>query len=100
VPVRTFADWKDPVVGYAEVDLVAHCGDSVAGSFSYTLVLTDIASGWTECAALLVREGTLIVDAGPPPPSWGLIPASRYSARFRSHRDRYPRSSSSPRCSQ
>lgn len=63
VPVRTFADWKDPVVGYAEVDLVAHCGESVAGSFSYSLVLTDIASGWTECAALLVREGTLVVDA-------------------------------------
>ncbi|MGH7899017.1 MAG: integrase catalytic domain-containing protein, partial [Candidatus Binatia bacterium] len=63
VPVRTFADWKDPVPGYVEADLVAHCGESVAGSFSYTLVLTDIASAWTECVALLVREGTLIVDA-------------------------------------
>lgn len=63
VPIRTFADWKDPAVGYAEVDLVAHCGESVAGSFSHTLVVTDIASGWTESAALLVREGALIVDA-------------------------------------
>jgi hypothetical protein len=33
------------------------------GSFAHTLVLTDIASGWTECIALLVREGSLIVDA-------------------------------------
>jgi hypothetical protein len=41
---------------------VAHCGDSMAGSFSHTLVLTDIASGWTECIALLVRESTLVVD--------------------------------------
>jgi hypothetical protein len=26
------------------------------GSFVQTLVLTDIATGWTECAPLLVRE--------------------------------------------
>src|SRR5690348_9317798 len=37
--------------------------DSVAGSFASTLVLTDIASGWTECIALLVREASLVVDA-------------------------------------
>jgi hypothetical protein len=46
-----------------EVDLVAHCGDVAAGSFAHTLVLTDIASGWTECVALIVREGALVVDA-------------------------------------
>src|SRR4029079_15489953 len=28
-----------------------------------TLVLTDVASGWTECIALMVRESTLVVDA-------------------------------------
>ena len=56
VPVRTFADWNDPAPGFAEADLVAHCGESMAGSFASTLVLTDIASGWTECVALLVRE--------------------------------------------
>ena len=63
VPVRTFADWKEPLPGYMEGDLVAHCGWTVAGSFVQTLVLTDIASGWTECVALAVREGTLIVEA-------------------------------------
>jgi hypothetical protein len=63
VPVRTFADWKDPVPGYLEADLVAHSGESVAGSFVQSLVLTDIASGWTECVALFVREQTLIVEA-------------------------------------
>jgi len=51
------------VPGYLEADLVAHCGESVAGSFVQSLVLTDIASGWTECMALLVREQTLIVEA-------------------------------------
>ena len=62
VPVRTFADWKEPLPGYMEADLVAHCGDVAAGSFAHTLVLTDISSGWTECVALIVREGSLVVD--------------------------------------
>ena len=63
VPVRTFADWKDPQPGFMEADLVAHCGGSAAGSFVHTLTLTDVASGWTECTALIVREGTLVVEA-------------------------------------
>ena len=63
VPVRTFADWNEPEPGFVEGDLVAHCGSSMAGSFASTLVLTDIASGWTECIALLVREASLVVDA-------------------------------------
>jgi hypothetical protein len=63
IPVRTFADWHEPVPGFVEADLVVHCGESMAGSFASTLVLTDIASGWTECIALLVREGSLVVDA-------------------------------------
>ena len=63
VPVRTFADWHDPPPGYLEGDLVAHCGESAEGSFVQTLVLTDIATGWTECLPLVVREGTLVIDA-------------------------------------
>jgi hypothetical protein len=43
-----------------EMDMVAHCGKSVAGSHVHSLVLTDIASGWTEACALVVREQTLI----------------------------------------
>ena len=35
----------------------------MSGSFVWTLVLTDIASGWTECVPLLVREARLVVDA-------------------------------------
>jgi hypothetical protein len=44
VPVRTFSNWHEPAPGFLEVDLVAHCGESTAGSFIHTLVLTDIAS--------------------------------------------------------
>src|SRR3954449_9988308 len=60
VPVRTFADWDDPPPGFVEADLVAHSGPVARGSFIQTLVLTDIATGWTECAPLLVREQTLL----------------------------------------
>lgn len=60
IPVRTSADWKDPAPGFVEADLVAHSGSSARGSFIQTLVLTDIATGWTECAPLLVREQTLL----------------------------------------
>ena len=63
IPVRTFADWKEPAPGYMEADLVAHGGESMEGSFLHSLVLTDIASGWTECVALVVRAGALITEA-------------------------------------
>jgi hypothetical protein len=63
IPIRTFADWGEPLPGFLEGDLVAHCGESMAGSFAYTFVLTDIATGWTECVVLLVREGALVVNA-------------------------------------
>ena len=34
--------------GYVQVDTVAHCGGSMAGSFVWTLVMTDVATAWTE----------------------------------------------------
>jgi hypothetical protein len=61
VPVRTFSDWGDPPPGFVEADLVAHSGPSARGSFIQTLVLTDIATGWTECAPLLVREQSVLI---------------------------------------
>jgi hypothetical protein len=60
IPIRTSADWNDPAPGFVEADLVAHSGPSARGSFIQTLVLTDIATGWTECAPLIVREQTLL----------------------------------------
>jgi hypothetical protein len=45
-----------------EADLVAHSGPTVKGSFVQTLTLTDIATGWTECAPVLVREQTLLTE--------------------------------------
>ena len=61
IPVRTFSDWKEPEPGYLEIDLVAHCGGTVTGSYSSSLVVTDVCSGWTEAIPLLAREQSLVV---------------------------------------
>ena len=62
VAVRTFNDWDDPPPGFMEADLVAHSGPTAKGSFVQTLTLTDIATGWTECAPVLVREQKRLTD--------------------------------------
>lgn len=53
IKIRTFSEWNETGPGFFEGDLVAHCGDRVDGSFLNTLVLTDIASCWTEFAPIL-----------------------------------------------
>ena len=63
IPVRTFGDWNDPAPGNMEADFVCHCGERMIGSFVHTLVLTDIATGWTECIALAAREQHLVTEA-------------------------------------
>jgi len=62
IAVRTLGDWNDPAPGYFEMDRVAHCGTSPAGSYVHSLDLKDIASGWTETRAMMVREQTLVIE--------------------------------------
>jgi hypothetical protein len=63
IPIRTFADWNDPMPGYLEIDFVAHSGGSMYGNIIHTLVGTDITSGWTECIPLIAREQSIVVEA-------------------------------------
>lgn len=63
IPIRTHADWKDPALGFFEGDFVLHGGGSSSGSFAHTLVLTEVASGWTDFLALPAREQSLVVAA-------------------------------------
>jgi hypothetical protein len=64
IPVRTFADWRDPAPGFFEIDMVEHCGGpKTDGDYVHTLTLTDIASGWTECVAMRVRDQMLVIEA-------------------------------------
>lgn len=63
IAVKTFADWKEESPGFFEADLVAHCGTNMGGSFLYSLVLTDIATGWVECLPLLSRHQGSVIQA-------------------------------------
>ncbi len=63
IPIRTFAGWDEAQPGFVEADLVAHCGQRAEGAFLYTLVLTDVATGWTECLPLLHRGQHAVIQA-------------------------------------
>jgi len=61
--VRTFNGWKGVEPGWFEMDLVAHCGGRMEGPFLWSLVLTDVASGWSECVPLPGRDGLPVRSA-------------------------------------
>lgn len=48
--------------GHIEADTVAHCGDTVAGNFVYSLTFTDLYSGWTELRAVWNKSSSAILD--------------------------------------
>lgn len=69
-PSRNAPQTSDPdphlpglVPGFLEADLVAHCGRQAEGGYLYTLILTDIATGWTECLPLLYRSRETVLAA-------------------------------------
>ena len=53
VPVRTYTPWDEQVPGFLEIDTVAHCGTTTEGEYICTLNATDLATGWTECQAVM-----------------------------------------------
>jgi hypothetical protein len=55
VPIRNLGVTPTEL-GHCEVDCVAHCGGSLSGSFAWTVNLTDIATGWTECEAVWAKD--------------------------------------------
>ena len=63
IPIRTFAQWDEKKPGFLEVDLVAHCGGRMQGNHLYTITLTDVATGWTECLPLLNRGKETVLAA-------------------------------------
>jgi hypothetical protein len=60
IPIRTFADGDEPGPGFLEVDFVAPCGDPLRGPSLWSLVATDVGSGWTEAVPLVAREPSLV----------------------------------------
>ena len=64
VPVRTFKGWDDHhEPGWLKIDLVAHCGGRMQGPFLWSLMATDIATGWSESVPILVRDGGVVLTA-------------------------------------
>lgn len=51
VPIKT-NQWDERKPGFIEADTVAHCGNSIAGQFAYTVNTVDIATGWIESRAI------------------------------------------------
>lgn len=62
IPIRT-SSWEETEPGYAELDTVAHCGDSAAGDFAITLNTTDILTGWGEQETMMGKSSRHIVVA-------------------------------------
>lgn len=59
VPIRNLGVTPD-APGHCEVDCVAHCGGTISGKFVWTVNLTDIATGWTECEAVWAKDGVSV----------------------------------------
>ena len=76
IPIKT-NQWDETRPGFLEADTVAHCGDSMAGQFVFTVDLTDIATGWTEQRAVWgkgergVLEQIVSIEASLPFPILG-----------------------------
>jgi len=60
IPIRT-SNWDISQPGFMEADTVAHCGNTLAGSFIWSLTLTDIHTGWTEARATWNNGATGVV---------------------------------------
>jgi hypothetical protein len=54
IPVRT-EHWDVAGPGWLEADTVAHCGESMAGDFCWSVTLTDVHTQWTETRAIWNR---------------------------------------------
>jgi len=63
IPIRTYTPWDEEKPGFMEIDLVAHCGNTVEGQFVNTLTSDDISTGWTECQAVFPRNRHTVLEA-------------------------------------
>lgn len=63
IPVRIFTPWDEEAPGFLEIDLVAHCGDSLVDTYINTLDAVDISTTWTEKRALMGKGERLTVEA-------------------------------------
>jgi len=63
IPIRTFAEWNEARPGFVEIDLVGHDGGDASGDFCQSLNVTDVASAWTENAAVINKAQVWVFEA-------------------------------------
>lgn len=63
IPIRTFAEWDDHRPGFIEIDLVGHDGGNTRGDYAQTLDMVDVATGWTETAAVKNKAQRWVFEA-------------------------------------
>jgi len=64
VQVRTFKGWDDhKQPSWLEIHLVAHCSGRLEGRFIWTLVATDIPTGWSKSLPVITRDGASVLAA-------------------------------------
>jgi len=61
IPMRRIP-WDERQPGHFEVDLVHHAGASADGQYVHTLQMLDVATGWSERAAVLGRSYLVMAD--------------------------------------
>lgn len=54
--------WDEQEAGSFEVDLVHHCGEVAIGEYIHTLQMVDVATGWSEIAAIFGRSNRVVQD--------------------------------------
>jgi len=62
IPLK-MTDWDLSQVGFLEMDLVLHCGASVAGEYAHSLSALEIGSAWWEGEAVMGRAQERIFKA-------------------------------------
>ena len=55
--------WDERRPGYFETDTVHHCGVSASGEYACTVQMIDVATGWSERAAVLGRSRLVMEDS-------------------------------------
>jgi len=61
IPIQTNI-WNVGIPGYIEVDTVAHCGGSLSGDFIWSVVATDIATGWTDARGVYGKGSRYVFE--------------------------------------
>lgn len=61
IPIQQ-GKWDVTQPGFVEADTVAHCGNSLAGDFVWSLTITDIYSAWTENRACWNKGAHAVVE--------------------------------------